>query len=351
MLRKPCRLQTDGQTDGRTDKVNPVYPPSNFVGRGIITKVSHQLFSNPHLHTCLVLTEAFFVSRAFLALMFCGSRSLTWLAMVVTCSCTFLYSLLSRSRFCWLCSCLALNLGVLASSAASSLWAASTSCKRPQTQLLHCYIITCPHGNLTGAIGSNADKAHFPRVIRQFKTPILLLGGYEIFHATEMAPNRTEHNTLLKWPPAGQNTTRYWNGPQQDRTQHATEMAPSRTEHNMLLKWPPAGQNTTRYWNGPQQDRTQHATEMAPSRTEHNMLLKWPPAGQNTTRYWNGPQQDRTRHATEMGPSRTEHNRHWLQRLVLSEKLSLQTWLSEALCDSKDVEYTFSYMAPPHTTD
>ena len=30
MLRKPCRLQTDGQTD----KVNPVYPPSNFVGRG-----------------------------------------------------------------------------------------------------------------------------------------------------------------------------------------------------------------------------------------------------------------------------------------------------------------------------
>ena len=31
MLRKPCRLQTDG----RTDKVNPVYPlPSNFVGLG-----------------------------------------------------------------------------------------------------------------------------------------------------------------------------------------------------------------------------------------------------------------------------------------------------------------------------
>ena len=26
--------QTDGQTDRRTDKVNPVYPPSNFVGRG-----------------------------------------------------------------------------------------------------------------------------------------------------------------------------------------------------------------------------------------------------------------------------------------------------------------------------
>ena len=34
MLRKPCRLQTDGQTDRRTDKVNPLYPPSNFVGRG-----------------------------------------------------------------------------------------------------------------------------------------------------------------------------------------------------------------------------------------------------------------------------------------------------------------------------
>ena len=34
MLRKPCRLQTDGRMDRRTDKVNPVYPPSNFVGRG-----------------------------------------------------------------------------------------------------------------------------------------------------------------------------------------------------------------------------------------------------------------------------------------------------------------------------
>ena len=35
-LRKPCRLQRDG----RTDKVNPVYPPSNFVGRGIKTETS-----------------------------------------------------------------------------------------------------------------------------------------------------------------------------------------------------------------------------------------------------------------------------------------------------------------------
>ena len=39
MLRKPCRLQTDGQTDRRTDKVNPVYPPSNFVGRGYKNKL------------------------------------------------------------------------------------------------------------------------------------------------------------------------------------------------------------------------------------------------------------------------------------------------------------------------
>ena len=36
MLRKPCRLQTDGQTEGRTDKVNPVYPPPTSLGGGII---------------------------------------------------------------------------------------------------------------------------------------------------------------------------------------------------------------------------------------------------------------------------------------------------------------------------
>ena len=45
MLRKPCRLQTDGQTDGqtdrRTDKVNPVYPSSNFVGQGYNYKWDH----------------------------------------------------------------------------------------------------------------------------------------------------------------------------------------------------------------------------------------------------------------------------------------------------------------------
>ena len=32
VLRKPCRLQTDG----RTGKVNPVYPPPTSLGRGII---------------------------------------------------------------------------------------------------------------------------------------------------------------------------------------------------------------------------------------------------------------------------------------------------------------------------
>ena len=31
MLRKPCRLQTDGRTDGQ---VESSIPPSNFVGRG-----------------------------------------------------------------------------------------------------------------------------------------------------------------------------------------------------------------------------------------------------------------------------------------------------------------------------
>ena len=38
MLRKPCRLQTDGRTDGQTDKVNPVYPPPTSLGEGIIIK-------------------------------------------------------------------------------------------------------------------------------------------------------------------------------------------------------------------------------------------------------------------------------------------------------------------------
>ena len=34
MLQKPCRVQTDGRTDGRTDKVNPVYPPPTSLGGG-----------------------------------------------------------------------------------------------------------------------------------------------------------------------------------------------------------------------------------------------------------------------------------------------------------------------------
>ena len=42
MLRKPCRLQTDGRTDGRTDQVNPVYTPSNFVGLGYNDARPHQ---------------------------------------------------------------------------------------------------------------------------------------------------------------------------------------------------------------------------------------------------------------------------------------------------------------------
>ena len=36
MLRKPCRLQTDGRMDGRTDKVNPVYPPPTLLDGGIM---------------------------------------------------------------------------------------------------------------------------------------------------------------------------------------------------------------------------------------------------------------------------------------------------------------------------
>ena len=35
MLRKPCRLQADRRTDGRTDgQGESSIPPSNFVGRG-----------------------------------------------------------------------------------------------------------------------------------------------------------------------------------------------------------------------------------------------------------------------------------------------------------------------------
>ena len=34
MLRKPFRLRTYVRMDGWTDEVNPVYPPTNFVGQG-----------------------------------------------------------------------------------------------------------------------------------------------------------------------------------------------------------------------------------------------------------------------------------------------------------------------------
>ena len=75
MLRKPCRLQTDGRTDrrtdGQTDKVNPVYPPSNFVGRGyknVICRMSaHQWFQINllSLKLCYVVSQAEFVQQLF----------------------------------------------------------------------------------------------------------------------------------------------------------------------------------------------------------------------------------------------------------------------------------------------
>ena len=70
MLRKPCRLQTDGQTDrrtdgrtdGRTDKVIPVYPPSNFVGRGY--KNTEALYHWPLLRGIHQVTIEFPSQRA-----------------------------------------------------------------------------------------------------------------------------------------------------------------------------------------------------------------------------------------------------------------------------------------------
>ena len=41
MLRKPCRLQTDGQTDGQGESSIPP-PPSNFVGRGYNNNLTHE---------------------------------------------------------------------------------------------------------------------------------------------------------------------------------------------------------------------------------------------------------------------------------------------------------------------
>ena len=53
MLRKPCRLQTDG----RTDKVNPVYPPSNFVGRGYNNPVSRRDITTDTQYLALTLNH------------------------------------------------------------------------------------------------------------------------------------------------------------------------------------------------------------------------------------------------------------------------------------------------------
>ena len=58
MLRKPCRLQTDGQTDRRTyGQGESSIPPSNFVGRGynnncIWLKHSFQLSNAQNCFTC-----------------------------------------------------------------------------------------------------------------------------------------------------------------------------------------------------------------------------------------------------------------------------------------------------------
>ena len=60
MLRKPCRLQTDGRTNGQMEKVNPVYPPppSNFVGRGYNNLVFHIKWKTPSYHGWPVLQKS-----------------------------------------------------------------------------------------------------------------------------------------------------------------------------------------------------------------------------------------------------------------------------------------------------
>ena len=56
MLRKPCRLQTDGRTDGQTDgQGEPSIPPSNFVGRGYNYIYMHiyniYIYTNTYIYT------------------------------------------------------------------------------------------------------------------------------------------------------------------------------------------------------------------------------------------------------------------------------------------------------------
>ena len=59
MLWKPCRLQTDGRTDGQTDKVNPVYPPPpTSLGGGIIISPTEYLL------VCEGMTDIAIVSKS-----------------------------------------------------------------------------------------------------------------------------------------------------------------------------------------------------------------------------------------------------------------------------------------------
>ena len=51
--------QTDRRTDGQTDKVNPVYPPSNFVGRGYNDGLQHwHIYASPSLNELTAFTFA-----------------------------------------------------------------------------------------------------------------------------------------------------------------------------------------------------------------------------------------------------------------------------------------------------
>ena len=63
MLRKPCRLQTDGRTDARTDgrtdgQGESSIPPSNFVGRGYNNIILFQILFFLYNETYLKMTHA-----------------------------------------------------------------------------------------------------------------------------------------------------------------------------------------------------------------------------------------------------------------------------------------------------